>query len=181
MSGARKIKPAAAVRFVSEYEGAWGSIFRRAMADHFGVDPRTIERELPWLVEKDLLVAETLPGKGAPKAYRVSVGQDEFRTGAAHFTPRKSNGQKSYAYRSAEAIALAERDPDRPAASRRFAGHGDDADVRRWARERLVHDLQNARRIINPHSRVREAAKLAKQLGQGFEDELVLLREQLAA
>lgn len=175
MSGARKIKPASAARFVSEYDGPWGKTFRLAMADHFGVSEKTVKRELPWLVEKGLLIEETLSGRGAPKAYHVSAGQKGFRKGATHVTHRNGTGRKTYAQRSAEAVMLAEREPDRPPSSRRRVSDVDDATVRRWGRERLVHDLQNARRIINPHNRVSEAAKIAKQLAQGFEDELILM------
>jgi len=45
--------------------------FRQAMAAHFGVSDKTVKRELPRLVAAGLLEEETLPGRGAPKAYRV--------------------------------------------------------------------------------------------------------------
>jgi hypothetical protein len=81
----RSIDPFLAVRFVSEYRGEPGRPFRQAMAAHFGVSDKTVKRELPRLVAAGLLEEETLPGRGAPKAYRVPeqvlVRANGFRRG----------------------------------------------------------------------------------------------------
>ena len=84
VSRPRSIEPLLAARFVGEYVGEQGRAFRQAMADHFGVDKRTVERELPRLVASRVLEEYVLPGRGAPKGYRVPArpkpkGRTEWR------------------------------------------------------------------------------------------------------
>jgi hypothetical protein len=91
VSPSRKIDPLLATRFVSAYLGEPGRPFREEMARHFGVDVRTVERELPWLVKHGFL--EEYPvrtgGRGQPpKMYRVPSDVDlspDFQRGPAYF------------------------------------------------------------------------------------------------
>jgi hypothetical protein len=91
MSPSRKIDPFLAAQFVTGYRGDPGRPFRKAMAAHFDVTLRTVERELPRLVEAGLLEEHTVPtGKAGqpPKMYRVPTDVDlspGFRRGPAYF------------------------------------------------------------------------------------------------
>jgi hypothetical protein len=86
VSRPRSIDSFLALRFVESYTGEPGRAFREAMAAHFGVDVRTVERELPRLVLAGALEEEVVrsdrPGRPA-KAYRVSarVASERGRTG----------------------------------------------------------------------------------------------------
>lgn len=84
MSRPRKIDPFLLVRFVRDYDGEPGRAFREAVAREFGVDARTVERELPRHVAAGTLEETILPGRGAPKAYRVPEGLElgRWRRGA---------------------------------------------------------------------------------------------------
>jgi hypothetical protein len=81
----REIRLPSLARFVDDYVGEPGASFRRAVAEHFAVGLRTVESELPRAVEHGALSVEVLPGRGAPKAYRVTPGYLDSVRGRGRF------------------------------------------------------------------------------------------------